>query len=115
MGRVATEQRGVVDERRLVLPPFDRESLATASLVDVAAGGTLEYFIAFDGPAGTTVEAEARTSPFVIVAMDGQLRVTDGTNPERILPANDPGREVSVPTPIEWKTVPAGARIIPKR
>ena len=115
-GASETPQRTEINERRRVLPPFDPAPVladhAAGTLTPIAAGGTLDYYEEFNASGRADVDAQTRGAVFVIVTMDGQLRVSDGKTAERLAPSSDAAREVAIPTPVVWKSIPAGARTI---
>jgi hypothetical protein len=122
-GASPTEHRTVIDETRLVVGPLDTASAAAlladdraGSFTRIAAGTTLEYFDEFNASSRADVDAQTGSNPYVIVTMDGQLRLSDGTVAERVLPSGDDGsREVAIHAPIAWKPIPPGARVIVDR
>jgi hypothetical protein len=110
----------VIDERRFVLGPLDAPSAAVivadyraGALASIVPGGTLEYYEEFNASGRADVDAQSKSSPFVIVTMDGQLKVSDGTRAERVInSANDASREVPIHAPVVWKSIPSGALVI---
>jgi len=119
-GASSTEHRGVVDERRVSFEALSPPALAAivadhhaGALTPVAPGGKVDYFEAFNASGRADVDAQSASQTFVIVAMDGALKVSDGSRAERVVPSgNDAERDVAVRTPIPWRTIPAGARVL---
>jgi len=118
-GASATEHRHVIDERRTIVGPLDGPATAAiladyhaGGFVPIAAGASVEYFEEFNASSRADVDTQAKASPYVIVAMDGQLKLSDGTIAARVTPADDNSREVAIHAPIAWKSIPNGARVI---
>jgi len=119
-GASETEHRTLIDERRLMLAPLDTASAAAlvadhraGLLTRIAAGGTLDYYRDFDASGRADIDAQSRSSRFVIVTIDGQLKVSGGMAAERVTPPSDDApREVTLHTPVTWKSIPAGALVI---
>jgi hypothetical protein len=121
-GASDSPQRGAVDERRAVPPPLD-PTARTKLLADLHAGlltgipahATVDYYRDFNASTRADVDAQSRSSPYVIVAMGGWLDVTDGADVERVLPAADPAREVALEVPVRWGQIPGAARVLADR
>lgn len=109
-----------VDERRLPWRGISeseaiqlRKDFGAGHLITVAPGGEADYFVAFNGSAGQS-EVDKLAAKFLVVALDGQVRVCDGQTCEAI------GREdrefeemdVAFAVPIVWKELPAKARLV---
>lgn len=110
------EHRDVIDERRRVLPILDEAAMLRAShdrgsLTEIAHGRSLDYYSEFNGSSRAEVDAQAVSAKWVLVAMDGQLRVSDGIAVQRLVP-DDATREVAIAAPVAWPTVPAGATVL---
>ncbi len=117
-GASAIDHREVIDERRIVLPAFDAPASAavvadlhSGALTRILAGRSLDYYEEFNASSRADVDAQSNSTGWVIVTMDGQLKITDGTQAERLVP-DDTTREVAIRTPIVWKTIPPGAVVI---
>jgi hypothetical protein len=116
-GAAHIDHRQIIDERRVVLPAFDAAA-KQATIADyragafatIAQGDRLDYYVEFNASGRPEVDAQA-TLPWLIVAMDGQLRFSDGTIAGR-LEIREAARELAIPAPIAWKTVPDHARVI---
>ena len=112
------EHREAIDERRMILPTFDATASAaviadfrSGALAKIRAGGALDYYDEFNASTRADVDSQARSMAWVIVTMDGQLKISDGTSAERLVPI-EPAREVPVRAPVAWKEIPAGANVI---
>jgi hypothetical protein len=121
-GASPTPNRQVVDEERMTQPPLDdgtRARLLADFQLDamalVAGGGSLDYYRDFNASSRADVERQSRGYPYVIVAMDGRLDVTDGVEAERIVVSDDTMREVALDVPVEWRVIPAGAIVLSDR
>jgi hypothetical protein len=119
-GASQVDHREVIDERRLVVPPLDaaaRRGLEEAwrgqRLISVAPGGDRDYFRPFNGAGRAQIDA--LEGPFVIISVDGELRLTNGEEVEQLRPAEGSGREVAFPVPVRWREVPASAVRVPVR
>ncbi len=114
-GASASDHREVIDERRMVLPPFDPAALIadfpSSVLTKIPAGQSLDYFEAFNASSKAEVDAQSKSTAWVIVTMDGQLKITDGAHAERLV-SDDNERDVAIRAPVEWKTIPPGAVLI---
>jgi hypothetical protein len=124
-GASETPRRQVINEVRMTPQPLDATT-RTKLLADLGAGlltriparGSLEYYRDFNfnyAAPRAEVDLQARGYPYVIVAMDGKLDVSDGVEVERVLPADDEAREVLLEVPVRWGQVPAGAIVIKAR
>src|SRR5262249_19999668 len=106
-----------VNERRLPVPPLDAAAQAklladhrVGLLTTVAAGVTLDYYAEFNASGRADVEKQQPGYRYVLVVMDGRLRVTDGSTAVQIgPPAADQDRDCAVDAPVVWRVVPAGA------
>jgi len=122
-GAAATEHRIEINERRLVVGPLDTATTAAiladyraGSFTPIAAGTALEYFEEFNASSRADVDAQAGSNPYVIVTMDGQLRLSDGMVAERVRPSIDDGsRDIAIHAPVAWKSIPDGAHVIVDR
>ena len=113
-----TPNRREVNERRLNQLPLtevDKKAMFDAwkakSLVVIPAQGDIDYFRVFNGSGTSRKEFEVQAAPFMIVAVDGQIRATDGTQVERVQPIEE-SRELSLPAPVKWAKLPANARTV---
>ena len=125
-GASAVDHREAIDERRMILPPFDAAAAAAVTrdlqagvLTMVPAGGSFDYYEEFNASGRAAVDAQARSLPWVVVALDGQLRVADPSGAERLIPTetapSGPGsltRDVAVHAPVAWRIIPPGALVI---
>jgi hypothetical protein len=122
-GASDTEYRKVIIGLRAVLPPLDEaaktrlvEDYRAGHLARLVSGASLDYYTAFHASSRAEVDLRARATRFVLVVMDGQLLVTDGADvTEQVRPPEDllGAREVAVPAPVAWRTVPVGAFVVP--
>jgi hypothetical protein len=118
-GASRTPRREVIDEARAVPQALDAASRAKL-LVDFRAGvltrisahGSVDYYRDFNASSRADVEVQAQGHPYVIVAMDGKLDVTDGVDVERVLLGDDTSRELLLEVPVRWAQVPAGATVL---
>jgi hypothetical protein len=113
-GASDTDHRTVIDERRLVLPPFDanaearvKSEHASGVLTPIAAHGALDYFVEFNASGRGDVDAQVKGHPYVLISLDGRLKASDGATAWEIRPNGD----VVFPAPIAWSKVPDGARV----
>ena len=116
-----TAERTTIDESRVVRAAFsdeDQTSLVKAfragKLVRIPAGKSVDYYCQFIGEdrASNRAAVEKLHTKFVILSMDGELRVTDGKQSES-LRCGEPGEaDVSIERPVPWHTVPRGGRIV---
>jgi hypothetical protein len=117
-GASAEPRRTAIDERRLMLPPLDEKAKA-ALLADYRAGAltrippesSLEYYRDFNASDRADVDAQSQGYAYVLVSVDGQLKVTDGVTAERIVPASNT-HDVAVDAPVAWRHLPANAIVI---
>jgi hypothetical protein len=115
--------RTVIDERRLSVPPLDAgaqttllEDYRAGRLTAAAAGAPLDYYVEFNASGRADVEKQASGYRFVLVAMDGRLRVADGSMALQLgPPAADEGRDCAIDAPVAWRAVPAGAVVVGER
>jgi hypothetical protein len=112
-----------IDERRIPVPPLDAAA-QTKILADhragrltvVAAGATLDYYVEFNASGRADVEKQQPGYRYVLVVMDGRLRVTDGSTALQIgPPAADDDRDCAVEAAVAWRVVPAGAVVVGER
>jgi hypothetical protein len=115
--------RTVIDERRIPVPPLDAAAEARlladhrAGLLAVAApGATLDYYVEFNASGRADVEKQQTGYRYVLVVMDGRLRVTDGSASLQLGPPEaDADRDCAVEAPVAWRTVPAGPVVVGER
>lgn len=116
--------REAVDERRLritgPLTPQEEAEVLTAQrsgeLVDISPQGVVDYFREFNRSGRADVEQQSSGMAYVIVIIDGQLRVTDGRRVERLLaPEDDAPREVAIPIPVQWSALLPTHRVVAER
>ena len=110
--------RGVIDESRLSRAKLDdtmRELLKTAydagtlKLVDSQA--KLDYYVNFN--ASGRKDIEKLQGRYCLVVMDGEIFFTDGRDVEALsLWEQEQAREVAIPAPITWKSVPKDATLV---
>ncbi len=114
-GASQLDHRDVIDEERKVLSTFDDAAETRRSrehgLTAVRRGESVDYYSEFNASNRGEVDLQAASAKFVIVAIDGQLAVADEGHAQRLTP-NDAMREVPVPAPVAWKTIPTGAKIL---
>lgn len=107
----------------LPVPPLDGaartklvEDHRAGLLTVVAVGSTLDYYVEFNASGRADVEKQAAGYRYVLVVMDGRLRVTDGSTALQIgPPAADSDRDCAVEAPVAWRVVPAGALVVGER
>ena len=117
-------ERITIDESREIRRPFtadDRAKLVKAfrddKLVRISPGRSVDYFCAFNGEERASVRAavDRASGKFLILSMDGELRVTNGEDCE-VLCCGDPGEaDVAIPKPIPWEKVPKDGRVLEDR
>lgn len=122
-GASAAKQRGIIDEARAIRDPFkatDKARLTTAfrnkKLQMIPAGKSIDFYRAFNGRDVDSVRkaVDAAKGKYLILSMDGEVRVTNGTAAE-VLGCGEPGNaDVVIEQPVTWKTVPANARVLPR-
>jgi hypothetical protein len=118
---IDTAEREIIDERRLVRPAFTKEDQAalasdfrTGTLVRIPAGKSVDYYCPFIGEDKDSNRAavERLMTKYVILSMDGELRLSDGEQSE-CLRCGEPGKaDVSIARPVPWVKVPSGAWIV---
>jgi len=123
-GASDTPHRLGSDEVRMPVPPLDAATRAKL-LSDHRAGllsplpphAVLDFYRDFNASARSDVDAQSRKHPYVILAMDGRLDVTDGTDVTRLsfAPGDETTREVALPVPVRWERVPEGAIVLADR
>jgi hypothetical protein len=113
-GASKVDHREVIDERRVILGPFDAAptiaDFRAGALAKAAIGASLDYYAEFNASGRPDVDSQA-TERWVVVVMDGQLRWSDGDIAERLVP-DESSREIAISAPVGWKPIPAGARAI---
>jgi hypothetical protein len=123
-GASRNPHREEIDERRMMPEgPLDaagaqaiREAYRGGGLTSVPPRSALEYYRDFNASGRNAVDEQSRGYPYLLVVIDGQLRVTDGTVAERIdAPSASAPREVTCPTPVRWERVPRGAIVLRDR
>ena len=117
-GMYEQNHRGVINEERLSRAKLDdtmRERLKTAydagtlKLVDPEA--KLYYYVNFN--ASGRKDIEKLQGRYCLVVMDGEIFFTDGREVEALsLWEQEPAREVAIPAPITWKSVPKDATLV---
>jgi hypothetical protein len=116
-----TAERIIINESREIPVPFTPEEQAklvaafhAEKLVRVPVGKHVDYYYPFIGEERSSNRAavEKLKTKFVILSMDGELRVTNGEQTE-LLRCGEPGdADVSIPRPVTWHRVPFGGRIV---
>ncbi|AKU99140.1 hypothetical protein AKJ09_05804 [Labilithrix luteola] len=112
--------RTVTDERRLVVSPLGAEAKAAieadyraGKLTNVQPGASVDYYRDFNASSRDEVGAQAKGARYVLVSLDGQLNVTNGTSAERVVPRpEDDARVMAIDAPVEWQRVPSNAVVI---
>jgi hypothetical protein len=105
------------------VPPLDAAAQAklladhrAGLLTAVAAEATLDHYVEFNASGRADVEMQQRGYRYVLVVMDGRLRVTDGVAALQIgPPADDNDRDCAVEAPVAWGVVPSGAVVVGDR
>jgi hypothetical protein len=118
---IDTAERTIIDESREIRAAFNDEDQASlvkafhaGKLVRIPAGNSVVYYCPFIGEdrASNRAAVDKLHTKFVILSMDGELRVTDGKQSES-LRCGEPGEaDVSIARPVPWHTVPSGGRIV---
>jgi RNA polymerase sigma factor (sigma-70 family) len=115
-----TKQRGIVDEKRAVHAPADRDKVRAdfraGRLTRIPAGKSIIVWTEFNSSGRADVDAGQ--GKYFIVSMDGQFCTTDGTTVDTISCEWKNGvgakeTDVVLPFPLTWKTtkeIPAGAK-----
>jgi hypothetical protein len=122
-GGSTTPERGVIDEEHLIVKPLTaaqqtelRRRFAAGSLPRIEPGGSLEYYRNFNASARQQLDTER--TPYVIVALDGQVVATDGSVVEQTAldssgtAAPAVATELSLTTPLQWAPIPADALVL---
>jgi hypothetical protein len=118
-----TPHRQEINERRLNVSPLtDVETKALLgawkekALMFIPAQGDIDYFRVFNGSGNSRKELDVQAGAFMIVAIDGQFRVTDGAAAEEVAPGPDEeSRELSLASPVKWSALPLHAlRVEPR-
>ena len=110
--------RGVINEGRLPRAKLDdtaRERLKAAhhagTLKLVNPQAKLDYFVNFN--ASGRKDIERLLGRYCLVVMDGEIFLTDGQDVGVLsLWDQEQAREVAIPTPIIWKTLPKNATLV---
>lgn len=107
--------REVIDERRAVRRPLDdadraalQSAFTSGELTPLPARGATEYLRCIDAPLDM---GQPDGAPFFIVALDGEVRASDGVNATQLVIA-DAWRELALLAPVEAQPLPAGVRAI---
>jgi len=121
-GKSDSDHRLAIDERRMVyqeLPEADRTRLladfGARRLTNIPAGKSIDYYREFNASARADVDRSQ--GKYLIVSLDGELRLTDGAKVEQFSCDWNHGRTVEqtdlvIPMPVPWKTVPADGYIV---
>jgi hypothetical protein len=110
--------RGVINEGRLLRAKLDdtmRERLKTAynagTLKFVDPQAKLDYYINFN--ASGRKDIEKLQGKYCLVVMDGEIFLSNGQDVDVLsLWDQEQAREVAIPTPIVWKSVPKDATLV---
>src|SRR5207302_4021251 len=104
-------QRGIIDEQRVtpVAPDADklRADFKAGLLTEIPAGKSTIVYTEFNN--GGRAEVDRSKGKYLIVSMDGQITVTDGTVVEPISctwtkTVRRTETDVVMPFPVTWKT-----------
>lgn len=130
VGFVREKQRGDIDERRVIHRPLTDEQKAKSiadfkanALVSIPAHASTDYYRKFN--AGKSVAlARKGDGKFLFISLAGEQLVTDGIKVEQMScewektgcrGKDGIDTELFIPTPLQWREVPAGAKVIPDR
>lgn len=112
-GRRGYKSLSVDDQGRLL------EDFRRGRLVPVPPGKAVDYYREFNAE---SVERKGDFGKYLIISLDGQLLMTDGTITDQItcewaMDSTPGGKshsdtELVIPAPVRWKTVPADGRIV---
>jgi hypothetical protein len=119
------DHRTLIDEERMVYKDLD-EAAREALLAAFRAGGlatlpvhkAIDYYREFNASGRADVDAQEKQGKYLIISLDGVLRLTDGKAVEQLSCAWDSkGRDAKqtdlvITTPVPWKKLPDGARIV---
>jgi hypothetical protein len=110
-------QREIIDEERRI--PTHLTTELKKKLVDDFHSGaltpltdTIDYYVAFNSKRPQRKELLA--GHYLIVAMDGELTLTDGQFVEvlSLAETSDDKRELVIAVPVKWKSVPLGGIVL---
>lgn len=108
-------QRGPVDESRGPVPAFPASQQRELSrrfklLPRLKPGQKVDYYTTFSGSAGRQA-VDREHQPFLILVLEGQVRVTDGRQAEQVGRLSDEfsSLDLGYPLPIHWLPLPEGA------
>jgi hypothetical protein len=110
-------QREIIDEERRI--PTRLTTELKKKLVDDFHSGTLtplrdtiDYYVAFNSR--RPQKKELMADHYLIVAMDGELTLTDGQFVEvlSLAETSDDKRELVISVPVKWKSVPLGKIVL---
>jgi hypothetical protein len=110
-------QREIIDEERRI-PTYLTTELKRKLVDDFHSGAltslrdTIDYYVAFNSRRPQRKELIA--DHYLIVAMDGELTLTDGQFVEvlGLSETSDDKRELVMSVPVKWKSVPSGEIVI---
>ncbi len=122
-GALMQDHRSVIDEMRLIHAPFDDAQRAglikdfkSKQMAAIEAGGTIDYYRAFNASGRSDVENRTAKSPYMFISLDGVLNFSDGVAAEQISCAREgagsAATDLILSTPIVWKRIPVGGRVI---
>jgi hypothetical protein len=104
------DHRQGVDEIRVTHKPVDAAALraATAQLTAIPAHTSLDVYRDFNG--GGRAKVESQPGAYLLIAIDGQLAITDGTAVDDLwIGEDEAARILVIREPLDWRPVPAGA------
>ena len=112
-------QRNIVDERRKITQGLDAaisaallSAFRSGELPKIQPGAEITYYVNFNGCDSAKVDQQK--AKFIVVSMDGQLWLTDGTITETIARNTDDitSTDFSVSLPIKWRNLPDDATLV---
>jgi protocatechuate 3,4-dioxygenase beta subunit len=125
-GMENADHRTDIDERRMVPKDLDaaaREELLaafrTGGLTTIPPGKSIDYYREFNASGRADVDAQEKQGKYLIVSLDGVLRLTDGEGVEQVSCAwgrkTQAPTDLVIPTPVPWRAIPSAGRIVAER
>jgi hypothetical protein len=125
-GMEDADHRTLIDERRMVYKDLDeaaREALVAAfragGLTVIPPGKSIDYYREFNASGRADVDRQTKQGKYLIVSLDGVLRLTDGKAVEQVSCAwgrkTEAETDVVIPTAIPWRAIPSVGRIVAQR
>jgi hypothetical protein len=125
-----SQVRGSMDERRIIRKSLTHKEqaqlkaeFANGKLTSIPAKQSVDYFEIFSASSAQDVKTTPQDK-YLIIALDGEQRITDGKTVEQLLLEWEHGlgpakhgenhRLLVIPTPVPWEALPAKAHVIHK-